>query len=165
MKKNFILVVAIATCFSMVSQNAKPKANTQNATVYAINELKRDVKMSDSITNESLKAIENQLSALHKDSPRFKMCQTENNHILLKIDTRIGRVWMVQYALKNFDEAMTVSINYYGVVFENEGWNGRFELYPTKNMYNFIMLDTGTGTAYQVQWSTDAVNTFVREIK
>ena len=32
---------------------------------------------------------------------------------------------------------------------------GRFELYPTKNVYNFIMLDTATGSTWQVQWSQD----------
>ena len=33
--------------------------------------------------------------------------------------------------------------------------NGRFELYPTQNMYNFIMQDVITGQSYQVQWSTN----------
>ena len=33
--------------------------------------------------------------------------------------------------------------------------NGRFELYPTQNMYNFIMQDVISGQSYQVQWSTN----------
>ncbi len=33
--------------------------------------------------------------------------------------------------------------------------NGRFKLYPTQNMYNFIMQDVITGQSYQVQWSTN----------
>ena len=36
--------------------------------------------------------------------------------------------------------------------------NGRFELYPTQNMYNFIMQDVITGQSYQVQWSNDENN-------
>ena len=32
---------------------------------------------------------------------------------------------------------------------------GRFELYPTQNMYTFILLDTKFGYTYQVQWSTN----------
>jgi hypothetical protein len=32
--------------------------------------------------------------------------------------------------------------------------NGRFKLYPTGNMYNFIMVDVINGKTYQVQWST-----------
>lgn len=31
---------------------------------------------------------------------------------------------------------------------------GRFELYPTKNIYNFILIDTKKGYTYQVQWHT-----------
>jgi len=33
--------------------------------------------------------------------------------------------------------------------------NGRFKLYPTDNMYNFIMLDVIDGDTYQVQWSIE----------
>lgn len=35
---------------------------------------------------------------------------------------------------------------------ENGGYAGRFELYKTQNMYNFILLDTETGSTWQVQW-------------
>ena len=30
---------------------------------------------------------------------------------------------------------------------------GQFKLYPTKNMYNFLMVNTIDGTTWQVQWS------------
>ena len=33
--------------------------------------------------------------------------------------------------------------------------NGRFFLYPTQNMYNFILLDQIDGRTWQVQWSTE----------
>ena len=32
---------------------------------------------------------------------------------------------------------------------------GRFELYPTENMYTFILLDTYNGNTWQVQWSME----------
>tara|TARA_B110000037_G_scaffold182265_1_gene209825 strand:+ start:48 stop:560 length:513 start_codon:yes stop_codon:yes gene_type:complete len=32
--------------------------------------------------------------------------------------------------------------------------NGRFKLYPTGNMFNFIMVDVIDGRTWQVQWST-----------
>ena len=38
-----------------------------------------------------------------------------------------------------------------------ENWriqkNGRFKLYPTDNMYNFIMVDVIEGRTWQIQWS------------
>lgn len=33
--------------------------------------------------------------------------------------------------------------------------NGRFKLYPTDNMYNFIMVDVIDGRTWQVQWNID----------
>lgn len=33
---------------------------------------------------------------------------------------------------------------------------GRYELYPTGNNYNFILIDTIFGRSYQVQWSTES---------
>ncbi|MEI6662551.1 MAG: hypothetical protein WCL01_10525 [Comamonadaceae bacterium] len=35
------------------------------------------------------------------------------------------------------------------------GKPGRFTLYPTRNMYNFILLDQDVGRTWQIQWSTD----------
>lgn len=43
---------------------------------------------------------------------------------------------------------------------ENEK-NGRFFLYPTSNMYNFILLDQIDGRTWQVQWSTEEKNRMV----
>jgi len=39
--------------------------------------------------------------------------------------------------------------------FTRVGKNGRFKLYPTENMYNFIMVDVIDGRTWQVQWNTD----------
>jgi hypothetical protein len=38
---------------------------------------------------------------------------------------------------------------------KDEELNERFTLYPTQNMYNFILLDQIDGKTWQVQWSTD----------
>ena len=47
-----------------------------------------------------------------------------------------------------------------------ENWriaqNGRFKLYPTGNMYNYIMVDVIDGRTWQVQWSTKENERIVR---
>lgn len=87
---------------------------------------------------------------------RYKIYPTENTYISLKLDTATGRVWMVQIGLGDTD-AMTVAIDDTSLLWDSEEIRGgRFELYPTKNMYNFIMIDTQYGYTYQVQWHTDA---------
>jgi len=40
--------------------------------------------------------------------------------------------------------------------------NGRFKLYPTGNMYNFIMVDVIDGRTWQVQWNIDKDKRIVR---
>ncbi len=40
--------------------------------------------------------------------------------------------------------------------------NGRFKLYPTGNMWNFIMVDVIDGRTWQVQWSTKENERIVR---
>lgn len=100
---------------------------------------------------------EKEMRTASKGTPRYKMMGTENIHILLKWDTRTGKTWMVQYALSG-TPAMEHLIPDSGFLDENESWNGRFELYPTRNMFNFIMIDTYNGDTYQVQWSIEEEN-------
>lgn len=92
--------------------------------------------------------------------PRYKIYPTENIYISIKLDTATGRVWMVQIGLGDTD-AMTVAIDDESLLSDWEEYRGgRFELYPTKNMYNFILIDTVIGYTYQVQWNTDANKRF-----
>ena len=57
--------------------------------------------------------------------------------------------------------AMTVAIDDTSLLWDSEEIRGgRFELYPTKNMYNFILIDTEKGYTYQVQWHTEVNKRF-----
>ena len=156
------------------AQNKTASANTPNKTatestqnkaimdslIHEVQVLRKELYEADSLNKMYLDVIYRNI-----DKPRFKMYQTENNYNLLKLDTRTGKVWQVQYRMKDV-ESSVVSINWIGIVFESDGWDGRFELYPTKNMYTFIMLDTGTGDTYQVQWSTSGYDyRFVEPLK
>lgn len=42
---------------------------------------------------------------------------------------------------------------------------GRFTLYPTQNMYTFILLDKISGHTYQVQWALNEEERFVIPIR
>ncbi len=86
--------------------------------------------------------------------PRYKMFKTENTYNLIKLDTATGRVWLVQYGMNDI-EATTSAIDDYSLLWSYEEERaGRFDLYPTNNMYNFILIDTETGRTWQVQWHT-----------
>jgi len=117
----------------------------------------------NTVTDADALSPEKAIQAATMDTPRFKMIETDNFHILLKWDTRTGKTWMVQYSLPD-TPALENFIPRSNIITEEEGWNGRFELYPTKNMFNFIMVDTYNGNTYQVQWGTDSEYCFTSPI-
>ena len=43
--------------------------------------------------------------------------------------------------------------------------NDRFTLYPTQNIYTFILLDQIEGKTWQVQWSSDRENRAILPIE
>ena len=90
---------------------------------------------------------------------RYKLYPTENTWNFLKLDTCLGYVWQVQYVINSDNRWQELIV--YSRLKWNESWEpmdniGRFELYPTKNTYNFLLLDKKTGRIWQIQWSTDS---------
>jgi hypothetical protein len=100
-------------------------------------------------------------------APCYKLYKTENMWTFLELETFSGRIWQVQYSIndeetprmKTFLNLRSLATN------KDEEFAGRFELYPTQNMYNFILLDTYTGKTWQAQWSIDYKNRGIVEIK
>ena len=87
----------------------------------------------------------------------YKLYPTDNMWTFLKLDTRTGKIWQVQYSV-NSDNYGEVVVNELDLTYGSNEKAGRFELYPTQNMYNFILLDKKEGFVAQVQWSMDADN-------
>ncbi len=78
----------------------------------------------------------------------YRLFSTKNIYTFLKLDTREGQLWQVQWGDK--DHRFTDVIKSKALV--SGGRVGRFTLYPTNNIYTFILLDQDTGDAWQVQW-------------
>lgn len=83
----------------------------------------------------------------------FRLFPTTNRWTFLKLDTRSGVITHIQYSTDN--NQMEYSLNPEPLVEESEQKPGRFFLYPTRNNYNFILLDQITGKCWQVQWNID----------
>lgn len=90
----------------------------------------------------------------------FKLYPTSNMWTFLKLDTRNGRLWQVQWSLED-NKRFEFDLSTISQVWKDEEVNGRFVLYSTTNTYNFIMLDQINGKAYQVQWSQEPFKRFV----
>ena len=87
--------------------------------------------------------------------PIYKLFSTQNMWTFIKLDTRNGKMWQVQYTVNTKDhERFESTLNSSSLLYSwEEEINGRFTLYPTTNTYNFILLDQINGRTYQVQWS------------
>jgi hypothetical protein len=66
-------------------------------------------------------------------------------------------MWQVQFSMKSEGRFETF-LNLEPLVGKDKEANDRFTLYPTQNIYTFILLDQFEGKSWQVQWSTDPDN-------
>ena len=87
----------------------------------------------------------------------YRLFPTTNMWIFIKLNTADGRMWLVQYSTKAGDQ-LEIPLSRVERAEESEKKDGRFTLYATQNMYNFILLDQIDGRVWQVQWSTEGDN-------
>ena len=90
----------------------------------------------------------------------YRLFNTKNIFNLLKLDTRDGRLWQVQWGDRGHRFIVPLNL----VPLASDGKAGRFTLCPTPNLYTFILLDQETGDAWYVQWSEKADTRFVVHI-
>lgn len=100
-------------------------------------------------------------SPKYADNPNatFQLFPTQNMWNFIKLNTQTGEMWQVQYAINDDDNRVSVTLNDMVLIgTTDKKVNGRFTLYPTENMYTFLLLDTIDGRVWQVQWSTKSSN-------
>ena len=76
-------------------------------------------------------------------------------------DTSTGKIDVVQWSLDDGKEG-SVTLNDEDLSLDTGC--GTFELYPTKNMYQFILLDKVTGRKWHVQWGFEASKRWIKRI-
>jgi hypothetical protein len=84
----------------------------------------------------------------------FLLYPTTNIYTFLKLDTRNGKIWQVQYSMDENEFETTLNTEELAI----NGKPGQFALYPTTNNWTFILLDTVTGKVWHVQWSQEPSN-------
>lgn len=91
----------------------------------------------------------------------YQLFPTQNIWTFIKLDTRNGKMWQVHFTVKDDAVQGELILNPLSLVRKDEEIDCRFTLYPTENMYNFLLLDQIKGFVYQVQWSMDEEYRFV----
>lgn len=87
----------------------------------------------------------------------YRLFPTENMWTFIKLNTRNGKMWQVQYSV-NDENRFETYLNTISLIAKDNEENGRFTLYPTQNTYNFILVDQIDGRLWQAQWSTKLKN-------
>lgn len=93
-------------------------------------------------------------SSIPNKDVKFLLFPTKNIFNFLKLNTRNGEVYIVQYTMDKPENRFETKIESYEypLVKKEEESNGRFYLYPTQNMFNFLLMDQIDGRVWQLQW-------------
>ncbi len=90
----------------------------------------------------------------------YRLFATKNKYNFIKLDTRNGQMWQVQWNVEDNYRNVNV-LSAISLIPKEEEKIGRFFLYPTTNIYNFILIDQIDGRTWQVQWSLEEKNRMV----
>lgn len=98
-----------------------------------------------------------------EQSQRFELYPTQNSFNFLKLDKKTGKIYQVQWSLEG-EEEFSITLN--GIDLSQFSTDGNcFKLYPTKNMWQFILLDGASGRAWHVQWGFEEKNRWIKRIE
>ena len=95
----------------------------------------------------------------------YQLFPTKNYWTYIKLDTRNGKMWQVHFTVADDGVKGELVLNSLSLVSKEKEVNRRFTLYPTENIYNFLLLDQIDGDVYQVQWSMEEKNRGIVPIK
>jgi outer membrane lipoprotein-sorting protein len=161
-RKSIVILMAMFIPSFVIGQTDKAvKATTQKNSHH---EIRVDSLLSrtDSlimINNELLYRLDIDLSLKN----RYKLYETENIYTLLRLDTKTGMIDQVQWSLDS-DKEGTITINGEDLTYGFGVGSGSFELYPTKNMYQFILMDKTNGRMWHVQWGFEFKKRWIQRI-
>lgn len=98
-----------------------------------------------------------------EQSQRFELYPTQNTFNFLKLDKKTGKIYQVQWSLGS-EKEFSITLN--GIDLSQFSTDGNcFKLYPTKNMWQFILLDGASGRAWHVQWGFEEKNRWIKRIE
>lgn len=103
-----------------------------------------------------------------QQNKEYQLYPTQNIWNFLQLNTATGQIYQIQFSLKS-NERTYSTINAENLNMLDRKYfgfdTGRFELYPTQNMYTFLLLDKTLGKVWQVQWGFKKEDRFIIKIK
>ncbi len=168
MKKLLYLFVILLSQNSFASSSNKPIISLDSTKTSSVSLINSDTtKKSESPSllpchkNDPIK-ISGETITRTKD--RYKIYPTPNMYNFLKLDTRTGVIYRIQWSLtdnKRYESYVSRKL----LVDLNDDWiDGRFEIYPTTNIYSFLLLDKINGRVWHCQWGFSASHNWIERI-
>lgn len=164
MKRTFLLLSVILLSFAGIAQTAKnPTLDANDIQDKTIVALLARIDSLITINNELLSQLEINTSLNLRDyNERYKLYPTDNIYTLLQLDTKTGQIEQVQWSLDSYNEG-SITINSEDLSY-GYGHADSFELYPTQNMYQLILIDKTDGRKWHVQWGMSDSARWIRRI-
>jgi len=172
--KQILLIVLVSLTTVVNAQSRKTNVSKKNVVPSSIvvtnanpvdtfkikvDSLLRDVNTLLGINNILLTKIKKD----SEEKERFKLYKTDNIYNFLELDTKTGKIKQIQWSLDEKNEG-SFTINGDDLSFGFGYSSGSFELYPTNNMYQFILLDKTDGRKWHVQWGIGSNKRWIRPI-
>ena len=162
--KKAIFFLLLISAISANAQTAKTIIKTPTSARSVKHEQKVDSLLSKIdtlllINNQLLEHLEINTSL----KERYKLYQTENIYTFLQLDTKTGMIEQVQWSLDSDNEG-SVTINSDDLTYGFGYGSGSFELYPTQNIYQFLLIDKTSGKKWHVQWGMESSKRWIRRI-
>lgn len=158
--KKLVFLLLTMTSIVCQAQNTNPTSNTEHIKYeQKVDSLLSQIDSLILINNKLLDRIDTDLSLKN----RYKLYPTENIYTLLELDSKTGRIKQIQWSLDSDNEG-TVTINNEDLSYGLGCGSNSFELYPTKNMYQFILIDKTDGRKWHVQWGMEYSKRWIRRI-
>lgn len=160
--KGKIIIVLLFALLPMAGMAQQKKPVSSNAGASSNKELLKKLEKIDSllqVANARLEILEINTSLKN----RYKLYPTENIYTFLELDTKTGIIRQVQWSL-DVDKEGSVFINPTDLTLGLGFGSNSFELYPTKNMYQFILIDKTDGRKWHVQWGMEDGKRWIKRI-
>lgn len=145
MKKAIIALFACCIAATAFAQNTNAPSDSLNA--------ERLLDFLEALAKDQTGTV----AGYGKDKPTYQLFKTTNMWTFLKLNTKNGTITQVQYAINNENRGEVI-LNFVPLAIGENAVPGRFTLYPTENMWTFILVDQIDGRLWQVQWSQNEDN-------